>query len=83
MMKEEIWGVSLQRATAFFRRQEDVTEEGVNVFRFRSCRIVLNELKAASIGIWSSKRIKVRMEGEDADVETIYHRFFLQFLSQG
>lgn len=83
MMKEEIWGVSLQRAAAFFRRQEDVTEEGANVFQFRSCRIVLNELKAASIGIWSSKRIKVRMEGEDADVETIYHRFVLQFLSQG
>lgn len=82
-MKEKIWGVSLQRATAFFRRQEDVTEEGNNVFLFRSCRIVLTELKAASIGIWASKRIKVRMEGDDADVETIYHRFFLQFLSQG
>ena len=84
MMKEEIWGVSLQRATAFFRGQEDVTEDGTNVFLFRSCRIVLNELKPArSIGIWASKRIKVRMEGEDADVETIYHRFFRQFLSQG
>ena len=84
MMKEEIWGVSLQRATAFFRGQEDVTEEGTNVFLFRSCRIVLKELKPArSIGLWASKRIKVRMEGEDADVQTIYHRFFLQFLSQG
>lgn len=83
MMKEEIWGVSLQRATAFFRGQEDVMEEDTNVFLFRSCRIELKKLKAARMGIWSSERIKVRMEGEDADVETIYHRFFLRFLSQG
>ncbi len=83
MTKEEIWGVSLQRTAAFFRRQEDVTEESVNVFRFRSCRIVLKEMKAASIGVWASKRVKVRMEGEDADVDAIYHRFFMQFLSQG
>jgi hypothetical protein len=35
------------------------------------------------MGIWASKRIHLRMEGEDADVEEIHHRFFIRFLSQG
>ena len=83
MIKENIWNVPLQRAAAFFRGQEDVTEESANVFVFRSCRIAMKELKPASMGIWSAKRIHMRMEGEDADVEAIYHRFFLQFLSLG
>ena len=29
------------------------------------------------------QRIHVRMEGEDEDVENIYHRYFIQFLSTG
>ena len=37
----------------------------------------------AKMGIWSGKRIHLRMEGEDADVEAIYHRYFIQFLSTG
>lgn len=83
MTKDEIWGVSLPRAAAFFREQEDVTEESAGVFLFRTCRIQLCEMKSASMGIWAAKRIKVRMEGEDDDVETISRRFFLRFLSQG
>ena len=83
MMKEEIWSISIQRARNFFREQEDVTEEGINDFYFRSCRIHLTELKPKGMGVWAAKRIKVRMEGEDADVETIYHRYFIQFLSTG
>ena len=67
MIKEETWSVSIQRARSFFREQEDVTEESLNVFSFRSCRIQLTELKPKGMGVWASKRIKVRMEGEDAD----------------
>lgn len=81
MIKEEIWRVPLQRAAAFFRGQEDVSEESPHVFLYRSCRIVLKELKPASISVWAAKRLSVRMEGDDADVETIHHRFFVQFLS--
>ena len=81
MIKEEIRSISLQRAAAFFREQEDVTEESANVFLFRSCRIVLNETKTRGVGILAAKRLHLRMEGEDTDVETIYHRFFVQFLS--
>lgn len=83
MKKEEIWSVSIQRARSFFREQEDVTEEGLNAFCFRSCRITLTELKPKGMGVWAAKRIQLNMEGEDADVEDIYHRYFIQFLSTG
>ena len=83
MRKEEIWSVSIQRARAFFREQEDVTEEGMNDYTFGTCRISLTELKPKGMGVWAAKRIQVCMEGEDADVEAIYHRYFIQFLSTG
>ena len=83
MIKEEIWSISIQRARAFFREQEDVTEEGINDYLFRSCRIHITELKPKGMGVWAAKRIQLRMEGEDADVETLYQRFFIQFLSTG
>ena len=82
-MKEEIWSISIQRARSFFRDQEDVTEEGVDIFLFKSCRVTLTELKPKGMGVWAAKRIQVCMEGEDADVEAIYHRYFIQFLSTG
>ena len=77
MIKEEIWSISIQRARAFFREQEDVTEESANAFVFGSCRIQLTELKPKGMGVWAAKRIQVRMEGDDADVEDIYHRYLL------
>ena len=83
MIKEETWSVSIQRARSFFREQEDVTEESVNVFLFGSCRVTLTELKPKGMGVWAAKRIQLHMEGEDADVEAIYHRYFMQFLSTG
>jgi len=83
MIKEETWSVPTQRVRTFFREQEDVTEESANVFLFASCRITLTELKPKGMGVWAAKRVKVRMEGEDADVEKIYHRYFIQFLSTG
>ena len=83
MIKEETWSIPMQRARTFFREQADVTEDGSNAFSFRSCRIVLTELKPKGMGVWAAKRIRVQMEGEDADVEDIYHRFFIQFLSTG
>ena len=58
-------------------------EEDANTFTFGSCRIQLTELKPKGMGVWAAKRIKVHMEGEDTDVENIYHRYFIQFLSTG
>ena len=83
MMKEEIWSISIQRARSFFRDQEDVSEESINNFVFGSCQIHLTELKPKGMGVWAAKRIQVRMEGDEADVENIYHRYFIQFLSTG
>ena len=83
MMKEEIWSISIQRARSFFREQEDVTEESTNDFTYGTCRIHLTELKPKGMGVWAAKRIQVRMEGESPDVEAIYHRYFIQFLSTG
>ena len=83
MIKEETWSVSIQRARTFFREQEDVTEESSDRFIYGSCRITLTELKPKGMGVWAAKRIRIHMEGGDDDVETIYHRYFLQFLSTG
>ena len=83
MIKEETWSVSIQRARSFFRDQEDVAEETMNSFRFNTCCITLTELKPKGMGVWAAKRIRLHMEGEDADVENIYHRYFMQFLSTG
>jgi len=83
MIKEETWAVSIQRARAFFREQEDVIEESPTAFVFGTCRIQLTELKPKGMGVWAAKRIQVRMEGEEADLENIYHRYFMQFLSTG
>ena len=83
MIKEEIWSISIQRARGFFREQEDVTEESANTFRFGTCRIRLAELKPKGMGVWAAKRIQICMEGEPEDVENIYHRYFIQFLSTG
>ena len=83
MIKEETWSVSIQRARSFFREQEDVLEESPTVFTYNTCRVQLTELKPKGMGIWAAQRIKVYMEGEDADVSEIYHRYFMQFLSTG
>ena len=61
----------------------DIAEESANVYQLGTCRITLTELKPKGMGVWAAKRIKVHMEGEDADVENIYHRYFIQFLSTG
>ena len=83
MLKEETWSISIQRARAFFREQEDVTEESADVYVFGTCRITLTELKPKGMGVWAARRIRLQMEGGTEDVEAIYHRYFIQFLSTG
>ena len=83
MTKEETWGIAIERARAFFREQEDVQGENRNLFLHGTCHIALTELKPKGMGVWAAKRTKVVMEGEEADVEEIYHRFFIRFLTTG
>ena len=82
MIKEENWGVDIRRIRAFFREQPDVAEEHGS-FRFRSCRITLTESVSRDMVLWTIPRTVIRMEGGGEDLEAIYHRFFLQFLSSG
>jgi len=83
MLKEEVWSIPIERAAAFFRSQEGVTEQSRGSYTYGTCSITLTELKPKGMGVWAAKRIRVNMEGEDRDVEDIYHRFFIQFLSTG
>ena len=83
MRKEETWSISIQRARAFFREQEDVTEESADVYVYGTCRITLTELKPKGMGVWAARRIRLQMEGGTEDVEAIYHCYFIQFLSTG
>lgn len=83
MLKEETWSVSMEKAKAFFRAQEDVAVESPTVFLFNTARVTLTELKPKGMGMWAAKRIKLHIEGGDEDVNAIYHRFFMQFLSTG
>ena len=83
MVKEETWSIPIRRVRAFFREQAAVVEESPDCFAFGSCRIKLTELEPTGTGIWAANRIRIHMEGDDADVKTIYHRYFIQFLSTG
>lgn len=83
MVKEEIWGVPIERIRQFFREQEDVTEQDDNHFSYANCAITLWELKPRGLGIWTSRRTRIHIEGNDADVSEIYHRFFIRFLTAG
>ena len=83
MIKEEIWGVSIGRIRSFFQSQQDVFSVSPDEYVFRSCRIRLTELAPACTGMWRAARTRLHLEGEAADVQSIYHRFFLQFLSAG
>ena len=83
MTKEEIWSVSIDRVRSFFRSQADVTEESADRYTFREVRITLEELEPPDTGFWSARRIRLRMEGPEADLKVIHHRYFLQFLSAG
>ena len=83
MTKEETWGIAIDRARSFFREQSDVTEENANCFLYKACKITMTELKPKGMGVWAAKRTRVHMDGEDSDVEEIYHRFFIRFLTTG
>lgn len=83
MVKEEIWSIPIQRAQSFFRQQSDVTEEHANIYCLGNCHVTLTDLGSHGTGFWVTQRIRIRFEGEDADVNALHHRFFIHFLSTG
>ena len=82
MRKDEIWAVDSNQVLSFFRDQSDVekTETG---FRFAACQIILTALPQKGEGFWRIPQTRIVMEGPDEDVNAIYRRFFLRFLSAG
>ena len=82
MVLDENWGIPLNRIAGFFSGEPDVTNcDGV--FLFGHCRITLTVLPGHRLGPWEMPLTRVRMEGPDADVQTIHRRFYLRFLSAG
>ena len=82
MRIDENWAVAPERIRAFFLEQADVQEDR-DCFRFRTCTISLVALTGQAMGRWKIPRTQVIFEGDDEDVQTIHHRFFLRFLSAG
>ena len=82
MRKEEIWAISSEQAKTFFQQQPDVdeTEKG---FRFADCFVTVTALPPKGEGFWRMPQTKITMEGNEEDLNSIYRRFFLQFLSAG
>ena len=82
MRKEEIWAVPLAQAKAFFQQQPDVNDLAQG-FRFAGCSITVTELPPRGEGFWCMPQTKITMEGPEEDLNQIYRRFFVQFVSAG
>ena len=82
MRKDEIWAVESNKVLPFFQEQADLEETGTG-FRFAACQITVTALPQKGEGFWRIPQTRVVMEGPDQDVNIIYRRFFLQFLSAG
>ena len=82
MQKEEIWAIPFDQAEQFFLRQSDVkiTDRG---FLFERCSIEVFCLPHRRESFWRVPQTKISMEGPEEDLNTIYRRFFVQFVSAG
>ena len=80
MVRQEDWAVSAHRIAAFFSQQSDVTAEGRG-FRCGDCRIDLTPMNR--VKPWPMERTLLRLEGPEEQVQALYRRFFLRFLSAG
>jgi len=82
MRRDENWAIGIDRVRAFFRDQADVREED-GLFIFGSCTIALIPQTAKAMNKWQIPRTQLIFEGDESDVQAIYRRFFLRFLSAG
>ena len=82
MIIEENWAISIERARRFWESQPDVTKDGTG-YRFGSCRSTLCESAPGPKGLFSLPRTLLRIEGPEAEVSSIHHRFWIRFLSAG
>ena len=82
MRKEEIWAIPSAQVKAFFQQQPDVTVLAQS-FRFGVCFIAVAELPPRGDGFWRMPQTKITIEGPEDDLNKIYRRFFVQFISAG
>lgn len=82
MIRSELWAVEYARLESFFRSQSDV-HPATEGFRYGSCEIRLEALSNRQMGGLSFPQIRVTFHGEEKDVNSIYHRFFMRFISAG
>ena len=82
MQRDEIWSVSLNRITAFFDGQQDITKTTAG-YQYQDCHITLTALPPKEAARFAMPRTQVVFEGSDAAVSAIYHRFLIQFLTAG
>ena len=50
---------------------------------YKNCRITLTAVEDTVMNKWKFDRTQIRFEGPQEDVEEIYQKFFLRFLSAG
>lgn len=82
MQKREDWALPRERIEAFFRSQPDVIAAGEN-FCFGSCTVQLIPLENHVLGSLQFPRTRVIFDGGETDVQILYRRFFLRFVSAG
>lgn len=82
MIIEENWAISIERASRFWESQSDVTKDGTG-YCLSSYRITLCEPAPGPKGMFSLPRTLLRIEGPEAEVSSVHHRFWIRFLSAG
>lgn len=81
MKINENWAVSHERIAEFFLQQQDVSG-GDGILKYHDSVITLTADRG-SIGSIEIPRTQVTIEGPEEQVNEIYKRFFLRFLSAG
>lgn len=82
MVIDENWALSIERAHAFFKEQNDVFPNS-NGYQFGSCQITLTEIPPKSNHPFAVPRTRLEIVGPMDEAKSIHRRFFLRFLSAG
>lgn len=82
IIKKEIWAVTHERIERFFSEQAGVTASP-DGYVSGNCVITAERLEDRLLGSLSFPQTSVTFEGERDDVEKIYERFYMNFMSAG
>lgn len=82
MERSENWAVDCRRIVQFFRTQPDMQETDFG-FLAGSCEVHLTKLADHQVGSLYFPQTNMTLRGEPQEVEEVYHRFFMRFVSAG